>query len=153
MGIHVVPDGVFNHTGREFFAFHDLKVFQVWNLLYSNLLFHIHVPLIQRMVQYKVLSHLTVLNEESLVLDIISSYEKACGKKIPYVIGERRSGDAPECYADPSKAQEELGWRLIQRMVQYKVLSHLTVLNEESTMNLMMDLVMMLGMDIIFFLV
>ncbi len=45
------------------------------------------------------------------VLDIISSYEKACGKKIPYVIGERRSGDAPECYADPSKAEKELGWR------------------------------------------
>ena len=66
------------------------------------------------MVQYKVLSHLTVLNEESLKLISLNDpmeLLKACGKKIPYVIGERRSGDAPECYADPSKAQEELGWR------------------------------------------
>lgn len=45
------------------------------------------------------------------VLEVIKNYEKACGKKIPYEIGERRSGDAPACYADPKKAEIELGWK------------------------------------------
>jgi len=44
------------------------------------------------------------------VLDVLHAYEKACGKKLPYVITERRSGDIAECYADPGKAREELGW-------------------------------------------
>ena len=33
------------------------------------------------------------------------------GKDIPYVIDPRRPGDIPECYADCSKAYEELGWK------------------------------------------
>ena len=45
------------------------------------------------------------------VLDVIKNYEKACGKKLPYVITERRPGDIGTCYADPSKAYEELGWK------------------------------------------
>ena len=44
------------------------------------------------------------------VLDVIHAFEKACGKKIPYVIDPRRPGDIAECYADPSKARRELGW-------------------------------------------
>ena len=44
------------------------------------------------------------------VLDVIHAFEKACGKKIPYVIDPRRPGDIAECYADPSKAKRELGW-------------------------------------------
>ena len=44
------------------------------------------------------------------VLDVIHAYEKACGKKLPYVIGPRRPGDIAACYADPTKAREELGW-------------------------------------------
>ena len=35
---------------------------------------------------------------------------KACGKKLPYVIDPRRPGDIAECYADPAKAKNELGW-------------------------------------------
>ena len=45
------------------------------------------------------------------VLDIIKAYEKACGKKIPYVIDPRRPGDIPTCYADPEKSLKELGWK------------------------------------------
>ncbi len=45
------------------------------------------------------------------VLDIINNYEKACGSKIPYVITKRRAGDIGICYADPSKAYKELGWK------------------------------------------
>lgn len=44
------------------------------------------------------------------VLEIIKQYEQACGKELPYVIDGRRPGDAPMCYADPSKAKRELGW-------------------------------------------
>ncbi len=44
------------------------------------------------------------------VLDIIKNFEKACGKTIPYKITPRRAGDIDMCYADPSKAKEELGW-------------------------------------------
>lgn len=45
------------------------------------------------------------------VLDIIHNFEKACGKKIPYVIAPRRQGDIATCYSDPSKAERELGWK------------------------------------------
>ena len=44
------------------------------------------------------------------VLDIIHNFEKACGKELPYVIDPRRPGDIDICYADCTKAKEELGW-------------------------------------------
>lgn len=45
------------------------------------------------------------------VLDIIHAFEKASGKKLPYVIGDRRAGDLPAFYADAGKANRELGWK------------------------------------------
>ena len=45
------------------------------------------------------------------VFDVIHAFEKANGVKIPYVITERRPGDIDECYADPTKARELLGWK------------------------------------------
>lgn len=44
------------------------------------------------------------------VLQIIAAFSKACGKEIPYQIDGRRPGDIAECYADPTKARDELGW-------------------------------------------
>lgn len=44
------------------------------------------------------------------VLEMIKTFEKISGKKIPYSIVERREGDVAMCYADPSKAKHELGW-------------------------------------------
>ena len=44
------------------------------------------------------------------VLDMVKAFEKASGKKIPYVIDPRRPGDVPECYADPTKAKKEIGF-------------------------------------------
>jgi len=44
------------------------------------------------------------------VLDMIHAFEMASGKKIPYKIVGRRSGDIATCYADPAKAQNELSW-------------------------------------------
>ena len=45
------------------------------------------------------------------VLDIVKAFEKASGKTIPYVIDPPRAGDIAECYADPTKALNELGWK------------------------------------------
>lgn len=45
------------------------------------------------------------------VLDIVKAFEKANNIKIPYVIKPRRDGDIAECYADPTKARDVLGWQ------------------------------------------
>lgn len=45
------------------------------------------------------------------VMDVIHNYEKACGKKLPYEVIDRRPGDIAITYADPSKAWKELGWK------------------------------------------
>lgn len=45
------------------------------------------------------------------VLDIVNNFEKATGVKVKYEITTRRPGDIAECYADPSKAADVLGWK------------------------------------------
>ena len=45
------------------------------------------------------------------VLQIVKAFGEAWGSEIPYEIVERRSGDIAECYANPTKAYELLGWR------------------------------------------
>ncbi|MBP5208821.1 MAG: UDP-glucose 4-epimerase GalE [Clostridia bacterium] len=45
------------------------------------------------------------------VLQLVTAFEKASGKKVPYVIAPRRPGDIAECYADVSKAERVFGWR------------------------------------------
>lgn len=49
--------------------------------------------------------------EGSSVLDVIKAFEKANNVSIPYSIAPRRAGDAAACYADPSKAEQELNWK------------------------------------------
>ena len=44
------------------------------------------------------------------VLDIIKAFSAACGRDLPYVIDPRRPGDVAQCYSDPAKAREVLGW-------------------------------------------
>ncbi len=44
------------------------------------------------------------------VIELKDAFEKACGKEIPFVIDPPRPGDIAECYADASKAKQELGW-------------------------------------------
>lgn len=44
------------------------------------------------------------------VLDMVNAFEKTTGRKVPYVIVGRRAGDVAECYSDPTKAKELLGW-------------------------------------------
>lgn len=47
----------------------------------------------------------------STVLELISTFEEVNGISIPYEIVPRRPGDAAICYADPSRAEKELGWK------------------------------------------
>ncbi|MGD1030879.1 MAG: UDP-glucose 4-epimerase GalE [Opitutaceae bacterium] len=44
--------------------------------------------------------------------EVISAVEKATGKKINVIEGPRRPGDPPALYADSSKAQRELAWKI-----------------------------------------
>ena len=44
------------------------------------------------------------------VLDVLHAFEKTCGKELPYVFAERRTGDLVVSYSDPSLAKEEMGW-------------------------------------------
>ncbi|MCI8577232.1 MAG: UDP-glucose 4-epimerase GalE [Lachnospiraceae bacterium] len=48
------------------------------------------------------------------VLDVINAFEEANDLKINYVFKERRAGDIPSCYADPAKAEKELGWKAVR---------------------------------------
>ncbi|SFH86800.1 UDP-glucose 4-epimerase GalE [Pisciglobus halotolerans] len=45
------------------------------------------------------------------VLDVVNAFEKASDQNVPYNIIERRAGDIATCYADPTKAKNELGWQ------------------------------------------
>jgi UDP-glucose 4-epimerase len=45
------------------------------------------------------------------VLTMIDAFRRASGREIPYEIGPRRAGDLAVSYADPSRANSELGWR------------------------------------------
>lgn len=45
------------------------------------------------------------------VMELIRAFELASGQTVPYQIAERRPGDIAECWADPAKAADELGWK------------------------------------------
>ncbi len=45
------------------------------------------------------------------VLQLLSAFEAASGREIPYRIVDRRAGDVAEVYADPTRAERLLGWR------------------------------------------
>ncbi|AWM91323.1 UDP-glucose 4-epimerase GalE [Pseudomonas sp. 31-12] len=45
------------------------------------------------------------------VLEVLRAFEQASGRPVPYRVMPRRSGDVAECWADPSKAAKELGWK------------------------------------------
>lgn len=52
------------------------------------------------------------------VLELISAFETATGVKVPYVITERRAGDITQVWADPTKANEVLGWKAVIPLVE-----------------------------------
>ncbi|MEA1880467.1 MAG: UDP-glucose 4-epimerase GalE [Campylobacterota bacterium] len=44
------------------------------------------------------------------VLDMVKSFEKASGCKVPYKIAPRRAGDIASCFANPKYAKQVLNW-------------------------------------------
>ncbi|MCF8168136.1 MAG: UDP-glucose 4-epimerase GalE [Rhodoferax sp.] len=44
------------------------------------------------------------------VLDVVSAFEQASGKPVPYQLAPRRPGDVARCYADPALARHLLSW-------------------------------------------
>lgn len=45
------------------------------------------------------------------VLEMVRAFELASGKSVPYRLAPRRPGDIATCYADPARAERELGWK------------------------------------------
>ncbi len=55
------------------------------------------------------------------VLQMVSAFEKASGRKVPYKIVARRAGDIASCYSNVQKAKLEMGWEAkygLERMMQ-----------------------------------
>lgn len=52
------------------------------------------------------------------VLDMVKAFEKASNIKIKYEFKPRRQGDIAKCYADPSKAERDLGWKAERNLEQ-----------------------------------
>jgi UDP-glucose 4-epimerase len=45
------------------------------------------------------------------VVEMAKAFEQASGRPVPYQFAPRRPGDIAQCYADPAKAERELGWK------------------------------------------
>jgi UDP-glucose 4-epimerase len=45
------------------------------------------------------------------VLEMVGAFEAASGRHVPYRLAPRRHGDIATCYADPTKAEQDLGWK------------------------------------------
>lgn len=73
-----------------------------------------HVVALNRMVEGKNKKNIEVFNLGTgsgvSVLEIIKTFEKATGVKVPYKIAPRRAGDIEKVWADTSYANKELGW-------------------------------------------
>lgn len=74
-----------------------------------------HVVALERILQDLQEQNYEVFNlgtgKGSSVLEVINSFERISGVKLPYKIVGRRSGDVIEAYADTSRANEILGWK------------------------------------------
>jgi len=76
-----------------------------------------HVKACIRLLDQKQASAFEVFNlgtgKGTSVLEIIRSFEKVTGKKLNFIIGRRREGDAAVVYADTKKANNMLGWKAL----------------------------------------
>lgn len=74
-----------------------------------------HVVALQRLIENKNETKVEVFNvgtgKGSSVLEVIQSFEKVSGQKLPYKLVDRREGDIIEAYADTQKANKILGWK------------------------------------------
>jgi UDP-glucose 4-epimerase len=74
-----------------------------------------HVIALQRLLNKKNTSKVEIFNlgtgTGSSVLEVIHTFEKVSGKKLPYKIVGRREGDITSAYANTDKANDVLGWK------------------------------------------
>ncbi|TDE01850.1 UDP-glucose 4-epimerase GalE [Flavobacterium sandaracinum] len=74
-----------------------------------------HVIALQRLLNKKNTAKVETFNlgtgTGSSVLEVIHSFEKVSGKKLPYKIVGRREGDITSAYANTDKANDVLGWK------------------------------------------
>ena len=74
-----------------------------------------HVIALQRLLNKKNIEKVETFNlgtgTGSSVLEVIHSFEKVSGKKLPYKIVPRREGDITSAYANTDKANNVLGWK------------------------------------------
>lgn len=74
-----------------------------------------HVIAMKRLLDKKNLAKVETFNlgtgTGSSVLEVIHSFEKVSGKKLPYKIVDRREGDITSAYANTDKANNILGWK------------------------------------------
>lgn len=74
-----------------------------------------HVAALTRLVKEESISDYEVFNlgtgKGSSVLEVIESFEKVSGSKLPYRIAGRREGDVIQAFADTEKANSILGWK------------------------------------------
>lgn len=52
------------------------------------------------------------------IIDVIKTFESTTGVKINYVMGQRREGDLPECWANADKAAKVLGWKAKRNLAE-----------------------------------
>ena len=74
-----------------------------------------HVVAMERLSENKEKTNFEIFNlgtgKGSSVLEVINSFERSTGEKLPYKIVGRREGDITAAYADTEKANMELGWK------------------------------------------
>ena len=81
-----------------------------------------HVIALKRLLDKKNLEKVEIFNlgtgKGSSVLEVIKSFEKVAGQKLPYKIVDRREGDIVEAFANTDKANNILGWKAISTLDQ-----------------------------------
>lgn len=79
-----------------------------------------HVVALQRLTQKRNAAKVETFNvgtgTGSSVLEVIQTFEKVSGHKLPYKIVGRREGDITEAYANTDKANTVLGWKSISTL-------------------------------------
>ena len=76
-----------------------------------------HVKSIQKLKEKKgILFYNLGTGNGYSVLQMVKGFEKVTGKKINYAIKPRRPGDIAACYADATKAKEELSWEATRKL-------------------------------------
>lgn len=79
-----------------------------------------HVTAMKRLLNKQNLNKVETFNlgtgTGSSVLEVIESFEKVSGKKLPYKIVARREGDVISAYANTEKANSVLGWRALSTL-------------------------------------